>query len=328
MAFNDLAADAGSALRANAPSHPHLQALVELARARGPLIVAVAYPCDRTSLTAVAEAADAGLVIPLLVGPRERIEAVAGEAGLDIGGFTLHDTVDDPRAAAVLAATLCRDGHAAALMKGSLHSDELLAAAVTREAGLRTGRRASHVFVLDVPCYQRLLLLTDCVVNIAPSLAEKRDIAQNAIDLAQALGIATPHVAILSAVETVNPGIPSTLDAAALCKMADRGQIVGGVLDGPLAFDNAISAESARNKGIVSPVAGRPDMLLVPSLEAGNMLYKQLVYMAGAECAGLVLGMRVPIVLTSRSDSVASRIASCALAVLMHARTENRGRTA
>ena len=201
-------------------------------------------------------------------------------------------------------------------MKGSLHSDELLGAAVSKDAALRGTRRASHVFVIDVPGVDRPLLFTDCVVNIAPDLMAKRDIVQNAVELAHALGIAAPKVAILSAVETVNPAIPGTLDAAALSKMADRGQISGAVVDGPLAFDNAISAESARNKGIVSPVAGRPDVLLAPNLEAGNMIYKQLVYMAGAEVAGMVLGMKVPIILTSRSDSVPSRVASCALAVL------------
>ncbi len=207
-------------------------------------------------------------------------------------------------------------------MKGSLHSDELLAAAVSREAGLRTRRRASHAFVIDVPALERLLTVTDCVVNIAPTLGDKIDIAQNAIDLTHALGTPMPRVAILSAVETVNPAIPGTIDAAALCKMADRQQIRGAILDGPLAFDNAISERSARNKGIASAVAGRPDVLLVPGLEAGNMVYKQLVYLAGAECAGLVLGLRVPVVLTSRSDSVDSRIASCALAVLMSRRGE------
>lgn len=317
MAFKDFALDNSSAPPVPKMMHPHLGALIEQARGkRGFLSMAVAYPCDRSSLTAASEAALAGLMKPILVGPRARIEAVALEAGLDISGFAFHDTVDDPCVAAAQAVGLCRDGHAAALMKGSLHSDELLAAALARDAGLRTARRTSHVFVLDVPGFNRPLLLTDCVVNIAPSLVEKRDIAQNAIDFAHAIGIARPHMAILSAMEHVNPAIPSTVDAAALCKMADRGQIVGAVLDGPLAFDNAISSESAINKGITSAVAGHPDVLLVPTLEAGNMLYKQLIYMAGAECAGLVLGMRVPIVLTSRSDSVASRIASCALAAL------------
>jgi phosphate acetyltransferase len=300
------------------PDHPHahLDALVAHARSRGSIAVAVTYPCDASSLHAARAAADADLVQPLLVGPRARIEAAAAEAGVSLRDFVLHDTPDDPPSAATRAAALCRDGTASALMKGSLHSDDLLAAALARDAGLRTGRRASHVFVMDVPGLDRPLLITDCVVNIAPSLVDKRDIAQNAIDLAQSLGIAAPRVAILSAVETINPAIPGTIDAAALCKMADRGQIRGGVLDGPLAFDNAISAQSARNKGIASAVAGRPDVLLVPSLEAGNMVYKQLVYLAGAECAGLVLGMRVPVILTSRSDSVASRVASCALAVL------------
>lgn len=317
MAFKDLAVGAAGVIPAPEVMRPHLGALVELARRkRGPLSLAVVYPCDRSSLMAARDAAVAGLVKPILVGPRGRIESVAAESGIDITGFDLHDTVDDPRVAAAQAAGLCRDGHAEALMKGSLHSDELLAAALAREAGLRTSRRTSHVFVLDVPDFNRPLLLTDCVVNIAPSMADKRDIAQNAIDFAHAMGIAKPHMAILSAMEHVNPAIQSTVDAAALCKMADRGQIVGAVLDGPLAFDNAISAESAVNKGITSAVAGHPDVLLVPTLEVGNMLYKQLVYMAGAECAGLVLGMRVPIVLTSRSDSIASRIASCALAVL------------
>lgn len=301
--------------------HPHLRTLVEAAQACGPIRVAIAYPCDTTSLNAAIEAAQVGLIVPILVGPRARIEAAAVSGCIDLSAAELHDTTDDPKVAAAQAAGLCRDGQAAALMKGSLHTDELLAAAVSREAGLRAGQRASHAFVMDVPGFDRPLVLTDCVVNIEPGLMEKRDIAQNAIKFARAIGIAQPHVAILSAVENINPAIPSTLDAAALCKMADRGQITGAVLDGPLAFDNAISAASATNKGIVSCVAGRPDVLLVPNLEAGNMLYKQLVYMAGAECAGLVLGMRVPIVLTSRSDSVRARITSCALAVLLHART-------
>ncbi|MDM0111605.1 bifunctional enoyl-CoA hydratase/phosphate acetyltransferase [Variovorax sp. J22R133] len=312
----DSAAESSPATAAS-PAHPHLAALVAQARARGPIAVAVAYPCDVASIEAAHAAAQAGLIEPLLVGPRARIEAAAATAGVSIAGYVLHDTIDDPNVAATRAAHLCRDGRAAALMKGALHSDELLGAAVSRDAGLRSGRRASHVFVMDVPGLARPLLMTDCVVNIAPTLMDKRDIAQNAIDLAIALGIELPRVAILSAVETVNPAIPGTIDAAALCKMADRGQIRGGLVDGPLAFDNAISLESARNKGIASQVAGRPDVLLVPNLEAGNMIYKELVYLAGAECAGLVLGMRVPIVLTSRSDSVASRVASCALAVLM-----------
>lgn len=297
-------------------SHPHLDALLATARSCGPIPVAIAYPCDATSLQSAADANSAGLIEPLLVGPAQRIEAAAEQAGLDLKGLQLVETADDPRAAAAHAAAMCRDGRAAALMKGSLHTDELLGAAVAKEAALRGARRASHVFVLDVPGFDRPLLITDCVVNIAPTLLDKRDIAQNAIELAQAIGIQQPRIAVLSAVETVNPAIPGTIDAAALCKMSDRGQIQGGIIDGPLAYDNAISLQSARNKGIVSSVAGQPDVLLVPNLEAGNMIYKQLVYMAGAECAGLVLGMKIPLILTSRSDSVASRIASCALAVL------------
>ena len=305
-----------------ATPRPHLQRLLTQARALGPMPVAVAYPCDAGSLQAALQAAQAGLITPLLVGPRARIEAAAQEAGLSLDGIAIHETEDEPRAAASKAAALCGSGQAQALMKGSLHSDELLGAAVAREAGLRGSRRASHVFVMDLPGFERPLLMTDCVVNIFPTLMDKRDIAQNAIDLARAIGIALPRLAVLSAVETVNPAIPGTIDAAALCKMADRGQISGGVLDGPLAYDNAISLRSAQHKGIVSEVAGRPDVLLVPSLEAGNMIYKQLVYMAGAECAGIVLGMRVPVVLTSRSDSVESRIASCALAVLASAKED------
>lgn len=315
MAHSSTATGASDAVTGST-THPHLEALLAAARARGPIPVAIAYPCDAASLQSATEAARAGLITPLLVGPRVRIEAAAAQAQLNLDALTIHETADDPRIAAAQAAALCRDGQAAALMKGSLHTDELLGAAVAKEAALRGGRRASHVFVLDVPGFDRPLLITDCVVNIAPNLMDKRDIAQNAIELAQAIGIAQPRVAVLSAVETVNPAIPGTIDAAALCKMADRAQIQGGIFDGPLAYDNAISLQSARNKGIVSEVAGRPDILLVPSLEAGNMVYKQLVYMAGAECAGLVLGMKVPIILTSRSDSVASRIVSCALAVL------------
>ena len=298
------------------PGRPHLGRLVDAARRQGPLPVAVAYPCDVASIRAVGGAVEAGLVVPMLVGPGARIARAAEQAGVDVGRWRLHDVGDDPRCAAEEAVALCRNGQARILMKGVLHSDELLAAAVSREGALRGTRRASHVFVIDLPGLSRPLLFTDCVVNIAPDLMAKRDIAQNAIDLAHALGIARPKLAILSAVETVSPSIPGTIDAASLCKMADRGQISGAMLDGPLAFDNAISAASARDKGIASPVAGEPDILLLPDLEAGNMLYKQLVYLAGAEVAGVVLGMRVPIVLTSRSDSVASRVASCALAIL------------
>lgn len=309
-------------------AHPHLKSLVDAAKACGPLRVAIAYPCDAASLGAAIEAARAGLITPLLVGPSARMQAVAGQGGLDLSGLEIVDTADNPRAAAAHAASLCRVGSAAALMKGSLHTDELLGAAVSRDAGLRGSSRASHAFVLDVPGVERPLVLTDCVVNIEPGLMEKRDIAQNAIHFAQAIGIEKPRLAILSAVENINPAIPSTLDAAALCKMADRGQITGAILDGPLAYDNAVSSASAINKGIVSEVAGRPDILLMPNLEAGNMIYKQLVYMAGAECAGLVLGMKVPIILTSRSDSITARITSCALAVLVAARASGKEVTA
>ena len=305
-------------------AHPHLKSLVDAAKVFGPMRVAIAYPCDAASLGAAIEATSAGLIIPILVGPRARMEATAQQGGLNLFGIEIVETADSPRAAAAQAATLCREGSAAALMKGSLHTDELLGAAVSRDAGLRGASRASHAFVLDVPGVGRPLVLTDCVVNIEPGLMEKRDIVQNAIHFAHAIGVACPRVAILSAVENINPAIVSTLDAAALCKMADRGQITGAILDGPLAYDNAVSAESAANKGIVSEVAGRPDILLLPNLEAGNMVYKQLVYMAGAECAGLVLGMKVPVILTSRSDSITARITSCALAVLVAARSAYR----
>ena len=288
-----------------------------LARAAGPAVaVAVAHPCDAASLGAAAEGAAAGLIAPILVGPAARIRATAAAAGIDIAGFRL---VDEPHshAAATRAVALVRAGEAALLMKGSLHTDELMRAVIARDTGLRTERRLSHVYIMDVPSHPRALLLTDAAVNVTPSLEEKRHIVQNAIDLAHVLGIAQPRVAILAAVETINPAMPSTLDAAALCKMADRGQITGGVLDGPLAFDNAVSPEAARQKGIVSEVAGRADILVVPDLEAGNMLAKQLSFLAGADAAGVVCGARVPIILTSRADSARTRLASCAVAVVM-----------
>lgn len=303
--------------------HPHLRALLQRAAGQGPLPVAVAYPCSADALRCAVIAQSLGLIRPWLVGPASVMRALAAAEGIDLSACEISDTPDDPRAAAQAAVALCRDGSTRALMKGSLHSDDLLGAAVRREAGLRGSTRASHVFVMDVPGVDRPLLLTDGVVNIAPELGDKRDIAQNAVDFARRLGITTPRVAILSAVESVNPAIPSTLDAAALCKMAQRGQIQGGIFDGPLAFDNAISIESARTKGIVSEVAGQPDILMVPNLECGNMLYKQLVYLAHAECAGLVLGMKVPVILTSRADSVQSRIASCALALLVQVAQES-----
>lgn len=288
-----------------------------LARAAGPAVsVAVAHPCDAASLGAAVEIAEAGLVAPILVGPAAKIQAVATQAGLDITRFRL---VDEPHshAAATRAVALVRTGEAELLMKGSLHTDELMRAVIARDTGLRTARRLSHVYIMDVPSYPRPLLLTDAAVNVTPTLEEKRDIVQNAIDLAHIMGIAQPRVAILAAVETVNPAMPSTLDAAALCKMADRGQITGGLVDGPLAFDNAISPEAARQKGIASPVAGQADILVLPNLEAGNMLAKQLSFLAGADAAGVVVGARVPIILTSRADSTRTRIASCAVAVLM-----------
>jgi len=288
-----------------------------LARCKGmaPVPTAVAHPCDDASLGAVLDAADAGIVIPILVGPADRIRAVARAARLDLDG---HEIVDAPHshASAARAVELVRLGRAELLMKGSLHTDELMGEVVRRDGGLRTERRVSHVFVMDVPTYHKPLLVTDAAVNIFPTLDDKRDIVQNAIDFVQALGIARPKVAILSAVETVTSKIPSTIEAAALCKMADRGQIQHGILDGPLAFDNAISAEAAQTKGIVSAVAGDPDILVVPDLEAGNMLAKNLTFLSRADAAGVVLGARVPIILTSRADSQRARIASCGVAAL------------
>jgi phosphate acetyltransferase len=282
--------------------------------------MAVVWPCSTDALDAALTAEDDGLIDAVLIGPRARIAETARAAGLDATRLRIEESDDEPRAAAALAVDLAKSGTVGALMKGSLHTDEFLGAVLTREAGLRTARRVSHAFVLDVPGLGRPLLVSDCVVNIAPDLAAKRDIVQNAIDLAQALGIGVPRVALLSAVEDVNPAIAATVDAAALCKMADRGQIRGGIVDGPLGMDNAVSAEAARIKGIDSPVAGAPDVLVVPTLDAGNILYKALVHLGGADCAGIVLGTRVPIVLTSRADSRDSRVASCALAAL-HART-------
>ena len=286
------------------------------AQALEPIVTAVAHPCSEAALSAAVQGFKQHLIVPVLVGPRVRIEGVANQAGLDISGLRLIDTPHS-HASADAAVALVRSGEAGLLMKGSLHTDELLGAVVNKDTGLRTGRRLSHVFLMDVPAYHKLLMVTDAAINIVPTLEDKRDICQNAIDLAHALGIAQPKVAILSAVETVTPRIPSTLDAAALCKMAERDQITGGLLDGPLAMDNAISAEAARIKGIRSAVAGDPDILLMPDMEAGNILAKQLTFMGQAEAAGVVLGARVPIILTSRADSVRARLASCAVAVLM-----------
>jgi phosphotransacetylase len=295
--------------------------LLERCRTLPPLSTAVAHPCEETALAGAIDAAAKGLITPTLVGPAAKIREVAKASNIEIGGLPIVD-VPHSHAAAAKAVELVRTGQAELLMKGSLHSDELLAAVVARETGLRTGRRLSHVFIMDVPTYHKVLVVTDAAINIAPTLEEKADICQNAIDLAVALGRAQPKVAILAAVETVTSKMPATIDAAALCKMAERGQITGGLLDGPLAFDNAISAEAAKVKGIRSEVAGDPDILLVPDLEAGNILAKQLSFLANADSAGIVLGARVPIILTSRADSVRSRIASCGVAMLAaHART-------
>jgi phosphotransacetylase/acyl dehydratase len=296
--------------------HNGFQALIAKASQGPPVATAVVHPCDDTAIGAVDQAAQAGLIIPVLVGPEAKIRAAAAIRGVDLKNYRIVPAPHS-HAAAAQAVALVRSGEAAMLMKGSLHTDELLHEVVNRATGLRTERRLSHVFLMDVPAYPRLLLLTDGAVNVAPDLAQKRDIVQNAIGLARVIGCAEPCVAILSAVETVNPVLQSTLDAAALCKMADRGQIVGGVLDGPLALDNAISSAAAEEKGIRSAVAGRADILLAPDLEAGNMLAKQLSFLSGADAAGIVLGAKVPIVLNSRADTERSRIASCAIGVLM-----------
>src|SRR4051812_388006 len=296
------------------------EALLVRCRDLAPVPTAVAYPCEESALAGPVQAAKYKLIVPILVGPAAKINETARAAGLDLTGLEIVD-VPDARAAAERAVALVREGRAEVLMKGSLHTDELLSAVVSRDKGLRTGRRISHAFLMDVPTYHKVLIITDAAINIAPNLEDKVDICQNAIDLAIALGVQTPKVAILAAVETVNSKMKTTLEAAALCKMADRGQITGGILDGPLAFDNAISAEAAKMKGIKSPVAGDPDILLVPDLESGNMLAKQLTFLANADSAGIVLGARVPIILTSRADSVRSRIASCAVAMMAaHAR--------
>jgi phosphate acetyltransferase/phosphate butyryltransferase len=293
-----------------------LPALIERARAQGPLTTAVVHPVDTVSLLGALEAARQKLIAPVLVGPEAKIRAAARQAGLDLTACLIVPT-EHSEAAAVQAVALARAGKVGALMKGALHTDEFMSAVVEAERGLRTGRRISHVFVIETARYPRLLLITDAAVNVSPSLADKRDIVQNAIDLAHILGIAVPKVAILSAVETLTPRIPSTLDAAALCKMADRGQITGGIVDGPLAFDNAVSAEAAATKGIVSQVAGQADVFVVPDIEAGNLLAKELEYLDGAQLAGIVLGARVPIILTSRSDPTVARLSSCAIAVLL-----------
>jgi phosphate acetyltransferase len=296
--------------------HEKYERLVAATKNLQPLMTAVAHPCDESSLRGALEAAEAGIITPILVGPETKIRGVAQSLDLDIENVEIID-VPNSHAAAAKAVEFVRAGNAQLVMKGSLHSDELLGAVAKRETGLRTARRISHVFVMDVPTHPQTLFITDAAVNIAPDLLAKRDIIQNAIDLYAGLGLGTPKVAILSAVETVNPAIPSTIEAAALCKMAERGQITGGELDGPLAFDNAISPEAARIKGIKSPVAGKAQILVVPDLEAGNMLAKNLSFLSRADAAGIVLGARVPIILTSRADNVRTRMASCAVAMLL-----------
>jgi phosphate acetyltransferase len=277
-----------------------------------PVTCAVVHPCDRDSLMGAIEAARRGFIVPILVGPEDKIREAAVEAQIDLSPYRIV-SAEHSHASAARAVELARAGEVESLMKGSLHTDEIMAAIVPASAGLRTSRRISHAFVMDVATYPKMFIMTDAAVNIFPNLEDKRDIVQNAIDLARALGVEVPKVGILSAVEVVNSKIPSTLDAAALCKMADRGQITGGILDGPLAFDNAISAQAAKTKGITSPVSGDVDILLAPDLEAANMLFKQLTYLAGAEGAGIVLGTRIPIVLTSRADSIRTRLASTAV---------------
>jgi len=282
---------------------------------RPALRCAVVHPCDEASLQGAVLSAQKGLIAPVLVGPKARMQAIAQQAGIDLSACSIED-VPHSHAAAAKAVAMAREGTVDSLMKGSLHTDELMAEVMSSATGLRTGHRISHVFVMDVPAYPRLLLITDAAINIHPTLLDKMDIVQNAIELSRRLGVGLPKVAIVSAVETINPKIASTLDAAALCKMAERGQITGGLLDGPLAFDNAINMQAARDKGIRSPVAGQADVLLVPDLEAGNMLAKQLQYLAGASSSGVVLGARVPIALTSRADSARTRLASAAVMVL------------
>ncbi|MBC8741197.1 phosphate acetyltransferase [Paraburkholderia sp. UCT31] len=296
--------------------HAKYQRLIDFCRTLPAMPTAVAHPCDQSSLNGAVEAAGMGLIAPLLVGPRARIEAISAEHGIDISNFTIVDAPHS-HAAAAAAVQLVREGKAEALMKGSLHTDELMAEVIRRDTGLRTERRISHCFVMDVPGYENALIITDAAINILPTLEEKVDILQNAIDLGHALKFDEVRVAILSATESVNPKIPSTVEAAALCKMVDRGQITGGLVDGPLALDNAISIEAMRIKQIESRVAGRANVLMVPDLEAGNMLAKSLSFLAGADAAGIVLGARVPIILTSRADSLSTRLASCAVAALV-----------
>ncbi len=296
---------------------PHLERLLKAVTNESPLKIAVVHPVGKSSLLGVIEAAEENLIEPILVGPKRRIRQAADDAQLDISRYQIIQA-EHSHAAAKLAVEMARDGQAAAIMKGKIHTDELMSAVVSREGGLRTERRMSHVFAFDVPTYPRPLFITDAAINIEPDLEMKADIIRNAIDLAHILAIKEPKVAVLSAVETVTSKIESTLHAAALCKMADRGQIKGALIDGPLAFDNAISPQAVKTKGIVSDVAGKAEVLIVPDIEAGNMLAKQLEYLAQAEGAGIVLGAKVPIVLPSRADDATSRLAACALAVMIH----------
>jgi phosphate acetyltransferase len=304
--------------------HQKYERLIARAKQTPVMRTVVAHPCDETSLRGAVEAAEVELMRPILVGPAEKIHAIAKSHDIDVSPFELVDTPHSD-AAAAKAVEIIREGGAELLMKGSLHTDELMRAVTSSATGLRTARRISHVFVMDVPHHSETLFITDAAINIAPDFEAKRDIIQNAIDLFTQIGLGTPRVAILSAVETVTSKIPSTIEAAALCKMSERGQITGGILDGPLAFDNAIDPEAARIKGIQSPVAGRAQILVVPNLEAGNMLAKNLIFLARADAAGIVLGARVPIILTSRADSVRARLASCAVGALL---ADARRRTA
>ena len=307
-----------TATRPAGRTHEKYERLISSAQRLPPMTTAIAHPCDAVSLESAVEAAKLNLIVPILVGPSARIKEAAEQAEVDISRFEIVDSAHSHDSAAK-AVELVRQGRAEALMKGSLHTDELMGAVVSREGGLRTARRVSHCFVMDVPSYAHALLITDAAVNIAPSLEDKVDIVQNAIELAQAMGVEEVRVAILSAMETINPKVPSTIEAAALCKMADRGQITGALLDGPLALDNAISLEAAEIKKISSPVAGRANVLVVPDLEAGNMLAKSMSFLANADAAGIVLGARVPVILTSRADVLLTRLASCAVALLLAA---------
>ncbi len=319
--MSDLAmlAEAGAVdpLVGHPPDYHVFHKFIERCKNLPAITTAVVWPMSDVALRGAVEAAAAGLIEPTLIGPEKAMKALAAKIGSDISAFPIMQAETEAHAAEA-AVTMCRAGDALALMKGSLHTDELLKPAMQRDTGLRTARRISHVFIMDTPAYARTLLITDAAINITPDLEDKIHIVQNAIDLAIALGIPEPKVALLSAVETVNPKIQSTLDAAALCKMADRGQITGGILDGPLAFDTAVSQKAAQIKKLVSPVTGQADILVVPDLESGNMLAKQLEYLGGAQLAGIVLGARVPTILTSRADSAETRLVSCAVAVLLH----------